>query len=78
MNSFTDLFIRRPVLATVVSLLILLVGGVIGAQLGSRFGAKLHAEQLRAGLAILVLAVAVKLAFDLTVTPDALYSVAPL
>lgn len=58
--------------------LILLVGGVIGAQLGSRVGAKLHAEQLRAGLAILVLAVAVKLAFDLTVTPDALYSVAPL
>ena len=26
MGSFTDLFIRRPVLATVVSLLILLVG----------------------------------------------------
>ena len=58
--------------------LILLVGGVIGAQLGCRFGAKLHAEQLRAGLAILVLAVAVKLAIDLAVTPDALYSVTPL
>ena len=28
MNAFTDLFIRRPVLATVVSLLILLIGGV--------------------------------------------------
>ena len=28
MNSFTDLFIRRPVLATVVSLLVLLVGAI--------------------------------------------------
>ena len=32
MNAFTDLFIRRPVLATVVSLLILLVGAMAGLQ----------------------------------------------
>ena len=32
MNAFTDLFIRRPVLASVVSLLILLVGGMAGVQ----------------------------------------------
>ena len=32
MNAFTDLFIRRPVLATVVSLLILLIGGDRGAR----------------------------------------------
>ncbi len=32
MNAFTDLFIRRPVLATVVSLLILLVGGLAALQ----------------------------------------------
>jgi multidrug efflux pump len=36
MNSFTDLFIRRPVLATVVSLLILLVGIQAGFKLQIR------------------------------------------
>jgi multidrug efflux pump len=36
MGAFTDLFIRRPVLATVVSLLILLVGGQAGYQLQIR------------------------------------------
>jgi uncharacterized protein len=54
--------------------MILLVGGVIGAQLGSRFGAKLHGEQLRAALAIIVLVVAVKLMADMTVTPPQLYT----
>lgn len=55
--------------------LILLVGGVIGAQLGTRFGARLRGEQLRALLALLVLGVAVKLARDLGVRPADLYSV---
>ncbi len=36
MNAFTDLFIRRPVLASVVSLLILLVGGMAGSKLQIR------------------------------------------
>ena len=36
MNAFTDLFIRRPVLATVVSLLILLIGGMAGLKLQIR------------------------------------------
>src|ERR1700688_1109293 len=36
MNSFTDLFIRRPVLATVVSLLILLIGAMAGLKLQIR------------------------------------------
>ena len=36
MGAFTDLFIRRPVLATVVSLLILLVGAQAGYQLQIR------------------------------------------
>ncbi|MGE5201969.1 MAG: sulfite exporter TauE/SafE family protein [Acidobacteriota bacterium] len=55
--------------------LILLVGGVIGAQLGTRFGARLRGEQLRALLALLVLGVAVKLARDLGVRPVDHYSV---
>src|SRR5271163_3774612 len=36
MNAFTDLFIRRPVLASVVSLLILLIGGMAGYRLQVR------------------------------------------
>ena len=36
MNAFTDLFIRRPVLATVVSLLILLIGSMAGLKLQIR------------------------------------------
>ena len=52
---------------------ILIVGGVIGAQLGVRAGAKLPAEELRAALALLVVAVCLKLAWDLTAAPTDLY-----
>jgi uncharacterized membrane protein YfcA len=62
----------------VVLALVLLVGGVIGAQLGTRWGAKLRGEELRALMALLVLAVAAKLVFDLTVRPDNLFSVVGL
>jgi uncharacterized membrane protein YfcA len=55
--------------------LLLLVGGVIGAQIGARLGTKLRGDQLRLLLALLVLAVAAKLAFDLTVRPASLYTV---
>ena len=54
--------------------LLLLAGGVVGAQFGARMGAKLRGEQLRGLMAMLVLAVAAKLAFDLVVTPADLYS----
>ena len=57
--------------------LLLIVGGVIGAQLGTRFGARLRGEQLRILLAVLVLGVGLKLAFDLFTTPDDFYSLAP-
>jgi uncharacterized membrane protein YfcA len=56
--------------------LVLLVGGVIGARIGSRFGMRLRGEQLRFLLALMVLAVAAKLAFDMVVPPVALYSIA--
>lgn len=57
--------------------LLLILGGVVGAQIGTRVGVRLKAEQLRILLSLLVLAVAVRIAFDLLVTPDELYSVAP-
>ncbi len=55
---------------------ILMVAGVIGAQYGVRVGQKLRGEQLRALLALLVLAVGIRLAIGLIVTPDDIYSVA--
>ncbi len=55
--------------------LILLTGGVIGAQIGSRAGTRLRGEQLRILLALMVLAVCGKLAFDLVTTPDDLYAI---
>jgi uncharacterized protein len=53
---------------------LLLVGGVIGAQIGTQIGIKLKAEQLRILLAMIVLAVCGKLAFDLLIMPSELYS----
>lgn len=58
---------------TVLAVL-LLVGGVIGAQIGARIGLLLKAEQLRILLALLVLAVCLKLGLDLLIKPSELYS----
>src|SRR3954469_22019490 len=55
--------------------LVLLFGGVIGAQIGARFGTQLRGEQLRFLLALLLLAVAAKLTFDLTLRPASLFAV---
>lgn len=53
--------------------LILLVGGIVGTQIGVRFGMKLRGEQSRMLMSALILAVAVKLFFDLILTPSDLY-----
>ena len=54
---------------------LLLFGAVIGAQFGSRFGAMLRGEQLRGLLALMVLAVSLKLAYDLVAMPVDIFSV---
>ncbi len=59
----------------VVLAVLLLVGGVIGAQIGTRIGVKMKAERLRFFLALMVLLVCGKLAFDLLVMPAELFSV---
>lgn len=59
----------------IVLALLLLIGGVIGAQFGARAGMKLKGEQLRILLAVMVLGVCLKLGFDLIVTPDDLFNV---
>ena len=54
---------------------LLLFGAVIGAQFGSRAGALLRGEQLRGLLALMVLAVCMKIGYDLVVRPEDLLSV---
>jgi uncharacterized membrane protein YfcA len=56
--------------------LLLIAGGVVGAQIGSRFGGRLNAEQTRILLAALVLIVCGKLAYDLVVPPRDPFSIA--
>jgi uncharacterized membrane protein YfcA len=54
--------------------MLLLAGGVVGAQLGSQFSGRLQGEQLRGLLALMVLVVCGRLLFDLVATPDDIYS----
>ncbi len=56
--------------------LLLLLGGVIGAQFGTRLGDKVNGEKMRILLAAIVLAVCGKLLFDLVIEPNNLYSIA--
>jgi hypothetical protein len=62
----------------VVLAFILAAGGVVGGQFGVKAGQKLRGEQLRALLAVMVLAVAIRLLFDLVLKPAELYSISPL
>ena len=64
--------------ALVVLALILMIGGVIGAQYGASAGQHLRGEQLRALLAIMVLAVCGRLAVQLIFEPDELFSITTL
>lgn len=57
---------------------ILMVGGVIGAQFGARIGQNMRGDQLRALLGLLVLAVAIRFLTDLIATPDERYSLSLL
>lgn len=63
-NHSVDIFLAVP----------LMIGGVLGAQVGIKLGEKLNAAQLRLLLALLVLVVAARMAFDLTIRPNELYN----
>ncbi len=52
----------------------LLLGGIIGAQIGAQMATKVKSESLRIFLSLIVLGVCLKLGFDLVVTPADLYS----
>ncbi len=59
----------------VVLALLLIAGGVIGAQFGAQLGTRLKPEHLRLLLGALVLSVGVQLAFDLLLAPEEAFSI---
>jgi uncharacterized membrane protein YfcA len=61
----------------VVLALLLIIGGVIGAQFGAAAGGRLKGEQLRFMLAALVLLVCLRIGWDLIVHPAEIYSIGP-
>ena len=59
----------------IVLALVLMTGGVIGAQFGARAGQAIRAERLRLLLGILVVGVAIRFAINLIATPEELFTV---
>lgn len=74
MASATVMHAATNHLVDAVLALILMVGGVIGAQFGARTGQMMRAERLRLLLGVLVLAVGLRFAYELVVQPDDLFS----
>jgi uncharacterized membrane protein YfcA len=59
----------------IVLAVLLLIGSVTGAQVGAQLAQKARPVQLRLALAVIVLVVALRLAWGLGVRPDEIYSV---
>jgi uncharacterized membrane protein YfcA len=62
-------------LVDAVLALVLMVGGVIGAQFGARAAQKMPPERLRLLLALLILAVGIRFGYELMSRPANLYSI---
>ncbi len=75
MASATVMHAATNHLVDAVLALLLMVGGVVGAQFGARAGQQMRGERLRLLLGLLVLAVGLRFAVDLVVRPPDLYSI---
>jgi uncharacterized membrane protein YfcA len=75
-STFFQSYLNQTVDIVLSALMIL--GGVIGAQIGVRIGSKLKAEYLRGILAILVLLVCAKILTDLILKPADMFTTAIL
>jgi uncharacterized membrane protein YfcA len=62
-------------LVDAVLALILMVGGVTGAQFGARAGAKIRGEQLRLLLGLLILSVGIRFAVELVIQPTEMFTI---
>ena len=58
--------------------LVLMVGGVIGAQFGAQAGLRIRGEHLRLLLGLLILSVGIRFAAELAIRPQDLYSIREL
>lgn len=65
-------------LVDAVLALVLMVGGVIGAQFGARAGQRIRGEHLRLLLGLLILSVGIRFAVELVIKPAELYSIRDL
>ena len=79
----SSLFTQRKARSTypiwdVVLAVLLLIGSVTGAQMGAQFAQKARPVQLRLALAVIVLIVALRLAWGLGVRPDEIFTVTPI
>jgi uncharacterized membrane protein YfcA len=75
MTSATVMHAATNHLVDAVLALILMIGGVVGAQFGARAGQSMRGERLRLLLGLLVLAVGVRFAIDMVMPPDEPFSV---
>jgi uncharacterized membrane protein YfcA len=62
-------------LVDAVLALILMVGGVIGAQFGARAGQRIRGEHLRLLLGLLILSVGIRFAVELVIKPEDVYTI---
>ena len=65
-------------LVDAVLALILMVGGVTGAQFGARAGQRIRGEHLRLLLGLLILAVGIRFVIELVIRPDDLFTIREL
>ena len=62
-------------LVDAVLALILMIGGVTGAQFGARAAQKIRGEQLRLLLGLLILSVGIRFAVELVIQPTELFTI---
>jgi uncharacterized protein len=73
MASATVMHAATNHLVDAVLALILMIGGVIGAQFGAQAGQRMSGERLRLLLGLLVLAVGIRFGLDLVLPPESLF-----
>ena len=71
-STFFQSYLNQTV--DIVLACLMIFGGVIGAQIGAKLGTTIKEEYLRGALAMIVLAVCLKIFLDLTLTPNELFS----
>ena len=71
-STFFQSYLNQTV--DIVLALLMIFGGVIGAQIGAKAGTSIKAEYLRGALGFIVLTVCLKIFLDLTLTPAELFS----